>query len=128
MKKPVYLILFSILMLIVTINVPAYAHGGGGHGGGHVVVGIGPGWGWGWGGGWGWGPWWGYPGYGYGYPYYPSQPVVIQQQQPVYDMQTPQRDEEYYWYFCPDSRNYYPYVKQCPNGWLKVIPPQGPSR
>lgn len=126
MKKPIYLILFSILMLIVTINVPAYAHGG--HGGGHVVVGIGPGWGWGWGwgGGWGWGPWWGYP--GYGYPYYPSQPVVIQQQQPVYDMQTPQRDEEYYWYFCPDSKNYYPYVKQCPNGWLKVVPPQGPSQ
>jgi len=52
---------------------------------------------------------------------------VIQQQTPVYEMQTPQQ-EEYYWYFCPDSKNYYPYVKQCPNGWLKVIPPQGPSQ
>ena len=124
MTKRVYLVLFS-LMMILTITVPAYAHGGGGHGGhgGHVVVSggvwIGPGWGWGWGPGW-----WGYP--YYPYPYYSYPPYVIQQQTPVYEMQAPQQHEEYYWYFCPDSKNYYPYVKQCPNGWLKVIPPQGP--
>ena len=72
----------------------------------------------------GWGPgWWGYP-----YPYYSYPPDVIQQQSPVYEMQTPQQDEEYYWYFCPDSKNYYPYVKQCPKGWLKVVPAPGPSQ
>jgi len=149
MKKPVYLVLFS-LMLILMIAMPAYAggggyyrgggyyhggggyyHGGGGyyrgggyyHGSGHIVVGggfwFGPGWGWGPG-------WWGSA--GYPYPYYSYPPYVIQQQPSVYEMQTPQRDEEYYWYFCPDSKNYYPYVKQCPNGWLKVVPPQGPSQ
>lgn len=128
MKKPVYLVLFS-LMLILTITVPAYAHGGVHHGGGHVVVSggvfIGPAWGWGPGWGWG-GPWWGWgPGWGYPYPYYPSQPVM---QQPAVYEQTEQQNEEYYWYFCPDAKNYYPYVKQCPNGWLKVVPPQGPSQ
>jgi hypothetical protein len=30
------------------------------------------------------------------------------------------------WYFCPDSKTYYPYVKQCTSGWQPVTPqPQG---
>ncbi|MGD0887130.1 MAG: hypothetical protein ABSA46_19985 [Thermodesulfovibrionales bacterium] len=32
----------------------------------------------------------------------------------------------YSWYFCPDSKNYSPYVKQCPKSWLRVVPPQAP--
>jgi len=27
-----------------------------------------------------------------------------------------------YWYFCPDSRTYYPYVLDCASGWLAVVP------
>lgn len=27
-----------------------------------------------------------------------------------------------YWYFCPDSRAYYPQVLECPSGWLQVAP------
>jgi len=27
-----------------------------------------------------------------------------------------------YWYFCPDSRTYYPYVLECASGWLAVVP------
>ena len=27
-----------------------------------------------------------------------------------------------YWYFCPDSRQYYPYVRECASGWLAVVP------
>ena len=27
-----------------------------------------------------------------------------------------------YWYFCPDSQAYYPYVLECPSGWLAVVP------
>jgi len=27
-----------------------------------------------------------------------------------------------YWYFCPDYRIYYPYVLECPSGWLAVVP------
>src|SRR5208283_790209 len=66
-------------------------------------------------------------------PYYVQPPVVIQQQPPVYVQPTPQyiqpgpqQEEQAYWYFCRDPRGYYPYVKQCPGGWLKVIPSSTP--
>ena len=126
MKKVIY-ILAVLSVVIFAITLPVYANGHGGHGGGHGGVHggiwIGPGW---------WGPWWGgYPYYGYGgypYGYYSSPPVVIEQQSPSYDI--PQQEEQpYYWYFCSESKAYYPYVKQCPGGWLKVVPaPQTPPR
>ncbi len=28
-----------------------------------------------------------------------------------------------FWYYCANSKMYYPYVQQCPTGWLKVVPP-----
>jgi hypothetical protein len=61
---------------------------------------------------------------------YGSPPVVIQQQPPIYEDQSPQQEQEqpYYWYYCPDSKTYYPYVKQCPSGWLKVVPTPAPSK
>ena len=31
------------------------------------------------------------------------------------------------WYYCADSRSYYPYVRDCPGGWQRV-PAQPPSR
>src|SRR5208337_1230169 len=108
---------------------PRYARGHRGHGHGHGHssfnrggVWIGPGWG-----GWGlW--WWGPPAYPYFYPYYyPELPLVIQEQPPVYAQPTAQPEEQYYWYFCPDSMNYYPYVGQCPKGWVRVVPSQPPS-
>jgi hypothetical protein len=123
MKKTMILVFVLILVVVVvaliTVGaVPVYAHG-------HVhgSIWIGP----------GWGPWWGYPGYQYPYypyPYYGSPPVVIQQQPPIYEDQSPQQEQEqpYYWYYCPDSKTYYPYVKQCPSGWLKVVPTPAPSK
>ena len=27
-----------------------------------------------------------------------------------------------YWYYCPDSQTYYPYVQTCPSPWVKVLP------
>jgi len=30
------------------------------------------------------------------------------------------------WYYCPSSRAYYPYVRECPEGWQRVSP-QPPS-
>jgi hypothetical protein len=53
---------------------------------------------------------------------------VIQQEQPVYEMQQTPQDEEYYWYYCPDAKAYYPYVKECPKGWMKVVPTPAPSK
>lgn len=32
-----------------------------------------------------------------------------------------------YWYFCPDSKTYYPYVKECPSGWQAVEPVTPPA-
>lgn len=136
MKKTVYLIIVVVIALLFS-SVPVQAVGhdghGGGHGGGHDghfsfggSVWLGP--------GWGWGPWWWGPSYYPYYPYYPyyygEPPVVIEQQPQTYDEPAPQQqqaEDQYYWYFCPESKNYYPYVKKCPKGWLKVVPPPAPS-
>jgi hypothetical protein len=73
------------------------------------------------------GPWWpgygGYPGYPYAYypaPYYPTPPVVVQQQPQVYAKPAPSQSD--YWYYCEKPKGYYPYVKSCPGGWMKVVP------
>jgi hypothetical protein len=113
--KQVVFISVSLFLLVFIITFPVYAYG-------HVYVRggvwIGPGW---------WGPWWGPSPYPYGY--YESPPVVMEQQ-PAYDQQAPQQEEQqYYWYYCAESKTYYPYVKQCPGGWMKVVPtPQTPPR
>ena len=60
--------------------------------------------------------------------YYPA-PVVVQQQPTVYVEQpaqqpAPQAQQQPagYWYYCADSRAYYPYVRDCPAGWQRVAP------
>jgi len=60
-------------------------------------------------------------------------PVVIQQQPLTYTQQqaqpaqpAPQAQQAYYWYYCADAKAYYPYVQQCPAGWLKVVPQTAP--
>ncbi len=66
-----------------------------------------------------------YP-YPYAYPYpYPaySPPVVVESSPPVYVQQGPQPQ---YWYYCESSQAYYPYVKECPGGWLQVVPQSSP--
>jgi hypothetical protein len=112
MKRIIYLFV-AILVLLLAGVLPVYAHGGGFVRGG---IWIGP-----------WGPWWGPPPV---YPYYYAEPpVVIEQQPPVYEQQAPQVEEQqYYWYYCPESKAYYPYVKQCPSGWMKVVPTPSPPK
>ena len=73
--------------------------------------------------------WYPYP-YAYPYPVYvppavvePSPPVYVQQQpQPQYQTQV----QSQYWYYCPTSQTYYPYVKECASGWLQVVPQTSP--
>lgn len=94
-------------------------------------------------GGWGWGPavglgllglgLWEASSPHYAYPYYPYAypgPVVIQQPATeVYVQPAPQRAAESgYWYYCQDSQGYYPYVRRCPGGWMKVVPSPPPER
>jgi hypothetical protein len=118
----------AVLAVLLSPAAPAYAwrHG-------RIVFGTGvfvggPFWGgccWGrpwWGPGWGWDPFWYPPPY---YSYAP--PVVIREEPQVYVQQppahpAPQSEEASYWYYCADAKAYYPYVQQCPAGWLKVVP------
>jgi hypothetical protein len=116
MNKTISLVLV-ILVVVIAGASPVLAHGRVGVTG---TIYIGPGW---------WDPWWGPTVYPYPYPYpyyYAAPPVVIEQQPPVYE-EMPQADQPYYWYFCPGSKIYYPYVKHCPEGWLKVVPPESPA-
>lgn len=137
MKKAIFTTLIIALLLLVS-PLPGNGfdgghgyHGGYGYRGGYGYGGRywrGPYYG---GGVWigpGWGSWWGAPLYGgvLPYPYYATPPVVVQQSPPVYVEPAPQPDEAYYWYYCENPKGYYPYVKQCPNGWMKVVPSPAP--
>lgn len=77
-----------------------------------------------WGPTWGpaWGPVWYPPPY-----YYPPQVVVVPPSPPpVYVEQSDPAAQpvqaQQYWYFCKSSKGYYPYIKECPEGWQKVLP------
>jgi hypothetical protein len=122
MKRAICIV-FAVLVLLSANTIPGFADDGGRHHGGGThfrgSIWIGPEWG-------GWGPWW-WPPYYPNYPYYSEPPVVIQQQPPAYVEPTPEPEEQYYWYFCQNPQGYYPYVKKCPSGWLKVIPPVPPD-
>jgi hypothetical protein len=57
----------------------------------------------------------------YGYPpvvVAPSPRVYVQPSSPVAVQPPPPS----YWYYCEESRAYYPYVEQCPGGWRTVTP------
>ncbi len=122
-------------------------HGGGGHDGHHGGPGPGPGPRPGPGGGPGpyygfdvmvggplWGPpWYGpyyypyyYPGYypDYYYPYVPTEQSLPQEYIERSRRERSSRSSGF-WYYCPESRAYYPYVRRCPGGWQKV-PSQPP--
>ena len=111
-----------LILLSVGAGVVQADHGhGGGHGGGYYR-------------GWDWLPFW------FGVtaiatlPYYlgprnPPQTVVIQQPvreveyvQPPPPPPPAQTVVQQYWYYCQNPMGYYPYVKECPNGWMKVVP------
>lgn len=79
----------------------------------------------------------GYGGYGFYDPFlYPPvygfppvialPPVVVPSAPPVYiqQQQAPPviQQTEHYWYYCRNPEGYYPYVKQCPDGWQRVDP------
>ena len=140
-----------VIVLIGSItSTSVWARGGGGHGGGHYGGGFGGGhYGGGfggghYGGGWGYGhgghyghssfgfyfgaPFYSYPYYSYPYQYpyyYPPAVVTVPVTPPVYIQQSPPNAQQYptgYWYYCNTPEGYYPYIKECPNGWQQVNP------
>ncbi len=67
-------------------------------------------------------PW---PGYYYPPAYYYPPVVAVPAQPPVYIEQPqvyspPAAVVQGDWYYCGDSRAYYPYVRDCPGGWQRV--------
>lgn len=70
-----------------------------------------------------WGPWYYPPAY-----YYPPYaPIVVEQPAPPIYIEQPvpaetSQPQAGYWHFCESAKGYYPYVRECPEGWLKVSP------
>ena len=106
-------LLVVLLALVMTgLASSAWAHGG------RVRLGVyvgGPVWGPAWGGGW--------------YPppyYYPPQVIVVPPPAPppvyIEQAQPEPQSAQQYWYYCARAKGYYPYVKECPEGWQKVLP------
>lgn len=98
MKTPVKFTLVAAVLMAASAG--AWAHG-------NARIGV----------FWGpvWGPWWGPP-------VYYNPPVVVER--PVYVEPPPviqAAPTESYWYFCRPANTYYPYVKECPSGWERVL-------
>ena len=111
--------IFKIIFAVIALGIAGLGNAWADHHG-HFGVGvvIGP----------TWGPWY----YPYPPPYYyrPYDPVVVvQQPAPVY-VEQPQVPASpppatapvptNYWYYCPTTKGYYPYVKECSVGWQRV--------
>lgn len=107
--------LLSMLALAVVLAVSeaAFAHGG------RVRFGVyvGP----------YWGPYWG-PAYYYPPPYYSYPPYYPPPAQPQEYVERIDPADQGWWYYCEQSRGYYPHVKECPAGWKRVAPvPPAPA-
>jgi hypothetical protein len=65
------------------------------------------------------GPWW------YSAPYYAYPPIGAATYAPAYieqdDVGTGEPPQSW-WYYCPNSQTYFPYVKECAGGWERVTP------
>ena len=86
-------------------------------------------------------PLWYYPHYYYPPPrYYYHAPVIVQSAPPVYVERPAEFVErpaepaaqhepaaQGWWYYCEQTRGYYPYVKTCPGGWQRVPPAPAPA-
>jgi hypothetical protein len=124
MTKSLIAMVAGVLLLAFT-PVLAGPHGGGYRGGGHHGGGY-------WGprvgiyyGGLGYGH-----GYGYGYPYVYAPMVItteslpqtlIQQDAPAGET-TQNEPATHYWYYCTQPAGYFPYVQNCSQPWMKVVP------
>ena len=79
-------------------------------------------------------------GFAFGFPFYAAPwyyaPPAYYYPPPVYTVPAPlyieppqvaapaqtQTQTAHYWYYCPDSKTYYPYVTQCASAWQRVLP------
>ncbi len=79
------------------------------------------------------GPYWGYPSPWFYPPYYRQEVIVVQPAPPPEPTVYIEKQEsavsepapapaQQYWHYCAARKGYYPYVKECPGGWQKVLP------
>jgi hypothetical protein len=73
-----------------------------------------------------WGPGYYSPGpYGY-YPYQPMMapyaPAYVQQAPQYAPPQAMPQASAGAWFYCAESKSFYPYVRECPGGWQRVSP------
>ncbi len=115
------MIAITILAAVAVSALTPVAEAGHGHGHGKTRVYIGGSF---WLGPPAWGPAYYGPGYWgpryYAPPVYYAPPPVIVQPAPQY-VERAQADDDY-WYYCETPRGYYPYVRSCPGGWMRVVP------
>lgn len=111
----------AIVAILMVCAAPGQADRGGWHRGGHG------------GGGWFWGPILGAEILGLGLmemanPYNYSYPGPVIQQPPpqIYYQPSPLPAQTGYWYYCSEVQAYYPYTRECPGGWIKVVPSPPP--
>jgi hypothetical protein len=117
MKRAKAILILSVVLLGAAASAPAFAwhHGGVRFG---VVVGA-PFY-----------PWYYPPYYGPYSPYYyppaavPAGPTTYVEQGGA---QPAPSQPSSYWYYCEASKTYYPYVKECPAGWMRVVPHATPQ-
>ena len=103
--------------------------GWGGWWGPPVSVSIGTPWVWGgspwaWGGSpwvWGGGPWW--SGTVVSSPVFVSAPTVFVEAPPSAEATPPAPVPPVLWYYCTNPAGYFPYVQNCTEPWIKVVPP-----
>ena len=105
----------SAVLLSATASAPALAHHGGHYRYG-VFIGA---------------P---YPYYPWGYPpYYYYPPVITVPAAPTTYIEQgspetgPAPQLQGYWYYCAESKTYYPYVKECAGRWQRVAPQPPPG-
>src|SRR5882672_4900468 len=92
----------------------------------HVGIGFGyPGYGYGYGARYGYGYYGGPWGYSYPYPAPYAYPYYSQPSEPpdyVERSEAAASTDNNWWHYCPESKMFYPYVKECPAGWQRVSP------
>lgn len=72
-----------------------------------------------------WGPApWGPRYYYHGAPVYYGPPPMYVPPPQVYVQREPTDSD--YWYYCDNPQGFYPYIRSCPGGWMKVIPENVP--
>ncbi len=122
MNKRLFAIATAALLLVATqvwAGPPRGGyHGGGYHRGGYWGPGVGIYYG-----GFGYGYGWGYP-----YVYAPivitteSVPQVLIQQDAQVGAATQNEPPANFWYYCTQPAGYFPYVQNCSQPWMKVVP------